>query len=179
MAVAQLHVLDPEMLLLGAPERLREQRPAGGLEGELAATRLEGRAVDADDVAQVEVGEGVEGLLAEDVALGVHLELAAAIGDVEEGGAAVAATPGQAAGDAVGLIRLLARLEVAVRGVDVFDRHDAVELVRIRVDPLLAQALELRPAVVHGPDAIDAVRGLAPPVPRATWPVGVASVRSW
>jgi hypothetical protein len=34
--------------------------------------------------------------------------------------------------------------------VDLLDGRDPVELVRERVDPLLTQALELRPAVVHG-----------------------------
>ena len=88
--------------------------------------------------------ERLERLVAEHVLARVHLDPAGAVDQVEEGGAAVPAAGGQPAGDAVGGVGLLARLEVAVRGVDGRDRHDALERVRERVDPLLAQALELR-----------------------------------
>ena len=79
---------------------------------------------------------------------GVHLDPAGAVDQVEERGPAVAAAGGQPAGDAVGGVGLLARLEVVVGGVHRRDRRDARERVRERVDALLAQALELGAAVV-------------------------------
>jgi len=96
------------------------------------------------------VGEGLEGLLAEHVALGVDLELSRAIDHVQEGRAPVTAAPGQTTGDAVRAVGLVARVEGVVRLMDLRDRDDTVELVRKGVEALFAQALELRPAVVHG-----------------------------
>ena len=92
-------------------------------EAQLAAARLEGGAVDADQVADVERREGVEGLGTEDIPLGVDLELAAAVDEIEEGRAAVAAPRRHAAGYAVVLVGLLAGLEVVVGGVDSCDRR--------------------------------------------------------
>ena len=60
----------------------------------------------------------------------------------------MAAAGGEPPGDPVCLVGLLARLEVAVRRMDRLHRHDAVELVRERVDALGAKALELGPAIV-------------------------------
>ena len=59
----------------------------------------------------------LEGLLAQDVALGLELELPGAVDQVEERGAAVAAPGGHAPGDPVGRVGLLAGLERVVRGV--------------------------------------------------------------
>ena len=83
----------------------------------------------------------------------MQLELAATVDQVHEGGAAVSTTSTEAAGNAVRGRGFLARLQAVVLGVDVGDRCDAIELVREGVDPLLAQALELRPAIVHGAKA--------------------------
>jgi hypothetical protein len=55
----------------------------------------------------------------------------------------VAAAGGQAAGDAVGGLGLVARLQVVVRSVDGLDRDDVRERVRVRVDALLAEAVGL------------------------------------
>ena len=78
----------------------------------------------------------------------MDLELAAAVDQVDERGAAVTAAGAQAAGDAVRDVGLLTGLEFAVGGDDLGNRRDATELVRERVDALLAQAVELRPPVV-------------------------------
>ena len=136
VAVAGLDVLEPMELLRRRAQRLRQQRPAGHGQRQLAAARLEGRAVDADQVAEVERHEAVEGLLAERVAARMELEAAGAVDQVEEGGAAMAAARGQPARHAVGSARLLARLETFVRLADRRDRHDPVEVVRERIDAL-------------------------------------------
>ena len=49
-----------------------------------AAPRRQRRALDADDVAEVEVDQQLEGLLAEQVLAGMKLNLAAAVAQVEE-----------------------------------------------------------------------------------------------
>ena len=98
------------------------------------------------------------------------LELAAAVDDVQERGAAVAAPRGHAAGDAVLLVGLLARLEGVMSGVDVRDRRYALKLMRERIDALLAQALQLGAPVVNRRGVVHAAGGY--------WPGG-ASARSW
>ncbi len=71
-------------------------------QGQLAAAPgRQRRSLDADDVAEVEVDEKLEGLGAEQVLAGVELDLPAAVAKVEEGGLAVAAAGDDAAGDAV------------------------------------------------------------------------------
>jgi hypothetical protein len=54
VAVARLDVLEPVVLLRDVAQRLGEQLPAGHEQAELTAARLERRAVDADQVADVE-----------------------------------------------------------------------------------------------------------------------------
>src|SRR5919107_4068461 len=149
MAVARLYVLDSVVLLGHPSQALGQQFPVAYEQGQLAAPGLEGRAVHADHVAYIERSEQLEGFAPQDVELGLDLQLARAVDHVDEGSAAMAAASQHPAGYPVGGVGLLAGLEVVVGGVDASDRHDAVELVREGVDPLLAQALELGPAVVH------------------------------
>src|ERR687896_2109122 len=150
MAIPSLYVLDAVVLLGHLPEGLRQQLPITDEQAELAAPGLEGRAVNADQVADVQGSQQLEGFAPQHVALGVQLDLAAAVDQVEEGRASLAATGGQAARQAIRRVGFLACLEVVVGSVNLLDRRDPVELVRERVDPLLTQALELRPAGVHG-----------------------------
>ena len=77
-----------------------------------AAARLERGAVDADQVADVERDEPVERLLAEHVALGVKLDLALAVDQIDEGGAALIAAGDHAAGHPICPIRLLSGFEI-------------------------------------------------------------------
>ena len=153
MAVARLYVLDSVVLLGHLPQALRQQLPVAHEQGQLASPGLERRAVHADQVADIQGSQQLEGFAPQDVALGLDLELAGAVDHVEERRAAVAAAGRHAAGYPVPGVGLLARLEIVVGGVHLRDRHDAVELVREGVDPLLAQALELGPPVVHVADA--------------------------
>ena len=72
-------------------QRLGEQRRLAHRERQLAALGHVEVAVDADDVADVEVLDPPEGLLAEVVDPGVGLDRAGQVADVEEDGLAVAA----------------------------------------------------------------------------------------
>ena len=62
------------------------------------------------------VDHPVEGLVAEDVPLGVELELALAVHEVDERGAALVAPRDHPPGHAIGAVALLARLEVVHDG---------------------------------------------------------------
>jgi hypothetical protein len=129
-------------------QRLGEQGPFVDPQGQLPAAGLEHGAVDPDQVPNVDVQQAIERLVADDVAPGVELDAAGAVGQVEEGRLPVAAAGGQPAGDAVALLGLLAGFEGVVRGVDLLDRRDALELVRVRVDALLAQVVGLGAALL-------------------------------
>ena len=99
-----------------------------------AAAGRHRRALDADDVADVEVDEELVGLRAEQVLAGVELDLAAAVAEVEEAGLAVAAAADDPAGDAVAGLGLDARRQALVRGAHLGDVLAFVEAVRERVD---------------------------------------------
>ena len=75
----------------------------------------------------------------------MDLDLPGAVAEVEERGLAVPAAGGHPAGDAVGGVGLLAGGEALVRSPDLGDLGAVGVLVRERLDPRLAQALELRP----------------------------------
>ena len=79
----------------------------------------------------------------------MDLEAARAVHHIEEGGAAVPAARREPAGHAICALGLLPVLEARVLRVHALDRNDALELVREGVDPVGAQAFELRATVVH------------------------------
>src|SRR5205807_2753257 len=92
--------------------------------------------------------EPLEGLVPEHIGAGMQLDSARSVDEVEERRLAVAAAGGQATRDPIAGVRLLARVEVVVRGVDLRDRPDARVRVREGFDALLAQAGQLGPAVL-------------------------------
>ena len=101
----------------------RAQRLGEDLEGlqaqrELALVTAHRGAAHTEQVAQVELEQALEGLLAEHVEARVQLDLPAAIDEVEEGGLALAAARGEAPGDTVDGVGFLAGDEVleAARG---------------------------------------------------------------
>ncbi len=103
-------------------------------------------ALDSDRVADVELLDPPEGLLAELVAAGVGLDLAAQVADVEEGGLAVAAPADQPPGDPVAVLGVLA-LAQRLRVVGGQDVADLVALGpaarRVGVDAFGPQLLQL------------------------------------
>jgi hypothetical protein len=146
MPVSGLDVLDSVVLLRHRPQRLGQQRPVGDQQAQLAASSLEGGPVHPENVAEVERDEALERLLTQHVPLGVQLKLPVAVDEVYERGTALVAPCDHAPGDSVGAVGFLTRLEIVDdgRGGD-----HALELVRKGVDPLRAQALELRPPIIH------------------------------
>ena len=126
-------------------QRLRQHREVLDADRQLAAARHEHHAVDPDDVAEVELEQQVHPLLAEQVALGLQLDAPRAVVEVQERHPALAAARMQAPGEPVARLGLRPRLEPLVLRTHARDRLDALERVRERVDPLLAQAIELGP----------------------------------
>ena len=112
MPVARLDVLESVVLLGDVAQRLREQLPVRDQQAQLAAAGLERGPVDADQVADVERDEPVEGFLAEHIALRVELELALAVDQVDEGGAALVAAGDHSAGHPVCAIGLLPGFQI-------------------------------------------------------------------
>jgi len=153
VAVARLCVLDSEVFLGHFPQALRQQLPVAHEQGQLTSPGLERSAVHADQVADIQGSQQLEGFAPQDVPLRLDLQLARPVHDVDEGCAPVPAPSRHPAGYPVLGIGLLAWLQPVVLRVDSLDRHDPVELVRKGVDSLLAQALELGPAIVHFADA--------------------------
>jgi hypothetical protein len=124
-------------------QALGQQLEALDAQRELAALGAEGEPVDAHDVAEVEVEEPRHRLLAEDVDLGLQLEAARPVVEVQEGHLALAAAGVQAAGHAIARLGVLPGGQALVLGVHEGDRLDARERVRERLDAVGAQALEL------------------------------------
>ena len=145
MAKARLDVLQAVELVRRRAQALGQQLEALHAQRQLTAARAEGHAVDADDVAEVEVEQAGHRLLAEHVGTGLQLYAPGAIVEVEEGHLALPAAGVQAPGDAVVRVGVLAGRQLGVRGVDGADRHHAREGVRERLDAVRAESLELRP----------------------------------
>jgi hypothetical protein len=101
------------------------------------------RPLGADDVAEVEVDEQREGLLAEQVLTGVQLDPAAAVAEIEEAGLAVAAAGDDATGNAVARVGLHTRRQPLVGGPHLGDVLALGELVRKRLDAGVPDATEL------------------------------------
>ncbi len=112
------------MLVGRRAQGLAEDLKAVHAQGELAVARAQRRAVDAEQVAEVEREQLLERVRAEHVRARVQLDLAAAVDQVEERGLAGAAAGGDAPGDAMGVLGLLADLQVLVGGAHVSDRLD-------------------------------------------------------
>jgi hypothetical protein len=88
------------MVLLGhRPQALGQRPPLAHAQAELAAAAAEHVAVHRHDIAQVAVRDGREPLLAERVQRRVQLQLAGAVGQVEEDRLAVAAAAADPARD--------------------------------------------------------------------------------
>ena len=147
VAVARLDVRQAVVLVGRRAQRLAEHLELLDAQRHLAVAAAHRRAVDADQVAEVERRQQLEALLAEDVHAGVQLDLAGAIDEVEERGLAGAAARGDASRDAVALVGFLAGLQVLVGGQDRVDRLDARERVRERARVGFAHALGLRAAL--------------------------------
>ena len=134
------------MLLGRRPQRLGEQRDVLERDRQLAGAGADDRAVGADQVAEVEVRQAAELLLAEHVLPAEQLDAPGAVDEVEERGLALPAARGDAAGHADAHVGLTAGLEVVVALARLRDRDDAVELVRERVDARGADLLQLAPS---------------------------------
>jgi hypothetical protein len=107
----------------------------------------------------------------------VQLDLAAAIAEVEEAGLAVTAAGDQAAGDAVARLGLDPRRQPLVGGAHLGDVLAPGELVRKRLDPRVANPLQLLAAVAKYVGELRLVGGLAHQ--RASLSTTVRPSRSW
>ena len=149
-AVARLDVGQAVVLVRRRAQRLGEHLKAVDAQRQLAAAGAHGGAVDADQVAEVERCQPREGLLAEHVKARVQLDLAGAVDEVEERGLARTAPRGDAPGDAMVLLGLLAGLQMLVGVEDRRDRLDVRERVGERAPGrtrAAARALARRSAI--------------------------------
>ncbi len=150
LAVTGLDVLEAVELVGRWPQALCQQAPVVDRQRELAAApRRQRRPLDPDEVAEVEVDEQLERVGAEQILAGVQLDLAAAVAEVDEAGLAVAAAADDPAGDAVTRLGLHARRQALVGRPHLGDVLAFGELVRERLDPRLAQALQLLAPVLE------------------------------
>ena len=114
-----------------------------------AAAGRHRRPLGADDVAEVEIDQQLVGLLPEHVLPGVQLDLAAAVPEVEEAGLAVAAAGDDPPRDPVPRVGLRSRLQPLVRRSHLGNVLTPGELVRKRLDPRLADPLQLLAPVLE------------------------------
>ena len=142
-ALAELDVLQAVVLVRRRPERLGEHLEVLHAEGELAPAGAEGEAVDPQQVAEVERREPLKGLLPHEVAARVELDSPGAVLQVQERRSAHVPSGDQAAGDAVGLVALLAVSQAFVTVAHAGDRLDADKRVRELAALGLAQASRL------------------------------------
>jgi hypothetical protein len=148
--IAGLDVLEPMELVRRRQQRLREQRPTGRAQRQLAAARLEGCAVDPDQVAEVERRQRVERLLSQHVPLRLDLDPPRAVDDVEESLAPMPSPRRQPARDAIRGIGLGPILQIPVRLAHDFGGDYAWVGMRERIHALRTQALQfLTPVVAH------------------------------
>ncbi len=148
LAVAGLDVLEAVELVGRRAQALGQQPPVVDRQRELAAAPGRQRgALDADDVAEVEIDQQLVGLLAEQVLAGVQLDLAAAVAQVEEAGLAVAPSADEPPRDPVARLGLDPRRQPLVRRPHLADVLSLGELRRKRIDPRLPQPLQLLPPV--------------------------------
>ena len=145
VAEARLHVGQPVVLLGRRAQRLGEQLPVVELQRQLAAAGAEDGALGAEQVAEVEVEQRAQRLLAEHVHARVQLHAPGAVVEVEEGRLALAAAGVQAPGDAHAVVGLVACLERLVRRLGLGDRAHPRVGVGERLDAVLPERLELAP----------------------------------
>ncbi len=127
---------------------LGQQRDLGGAHGDLALLGAEDHALDAHDIAHVQLAALGEGLGAQLVHLEIELDPTGAVLEVGEDGLAHAALAHQAAGDGHALV--LQRVKVGLDGLGVVGHVIPGELERIL--PGLLQLLQL---FVSDPDLVD------------------------
>ena len=130
-------------------QRLGQQRELAHRDRQLAALGDVDRPLDPDQVADVELLDTLEELVAEGVAAGVPLDRAGDVADVEEDRLAVAPLAGHPAHHPVGELLVLAlpqRLRV-VGGLDVLGVGAAFEGVRVGIDAGRAEPLDLGAAL--------------------------------
>jgi hypothetical protein len=139
---------------LAGGERLGQDGEALDLHADLAGAGLEEGALDADEVGQVEVLEDLEAFVAEGLLLGVDLDAAGDVLQVEELALAHVAMGGDAAGDGDGvafgefaLLELLPCFAAADAGGEpVAERENAFGLQRAE---LAAALFDERVGVFH------------------------------
>jgi hypothetical protein len=101
LAVPGLAVLETVEFLRQGAHRLGEQRPRVGKYGQLASAGAEDVALHPDDVADVEVSQTLEGLVAQSIEVAVDLEVVPAVTEREEDRLAVLAATHDPAGHLV------------------------------------------------------------------------------
>ena len=149
LPVAGLDVLQAVALLGRRAERLGQQGPRFDRQRELAAPSAEHPSFTADDVAQVEIGERAEGLLAQAVDAPVDLQVVPAVTKGEKGRLAVLAPAHHPAGDAEAVLGLFARGQVTVGGDDLAGRRPRLVAARVRVDTRRPETVDLGGLLAH------------------------------
>jgi hypothetical protein len=147
-AVARLDVLEAVKLVRRRAKALGQEAPVVDRQRELTAPpRRQRRALDPDEVAEVEVDQDAIGLLAEQVLARMQLELPGRVAQVEKAGLAVTPSADQTTGHPMPRLRLHPRRQPLVRHPHVPDVLAFRELRRKGLNPGLAQSLELLPPV--------------------------------
>ena len=147
LPVADLGVLEAVPLAGRRAQGLGKDDEGVRLDGGLAGARAEQGPGDADEVREVEVLEDVEGVVAEGLLLGVHLDAAGDVLEVHELGLAHVAVGGDAAGDADGRALLKgAVLEGLAGGAAA---RAGRELVAEGIDAPRLKRGELGPSLLH------------------------------
>jgi len=114
-----------------------------------AAPRRQRRSLRADEVAEVEIDQQLERLLAELVRGGMELNLTAAIAQIEKGRLAVAAPSDDPPSDPVPGIRLNPGRQPLVSRANLPNLLPFLKRMRKRIDPNLANPLQLLPPVAE------------------------------
>ncbi len=148
LAVAQsrLDVGQPVVLVGQRTQRLGQHGDRLHEQRQLAPAGAEDRTLDADQVAEVQCADQLELRLVEHVRACVQLEPAAAVDQVEKGALTLPAPRGHATGEPEAQLGVLAGRQLGELRANLADRRDARERVRIRVEPVLAEPLELTQA---------------------------------
>ena len=131
------------MLVGRRPEGFRQHRETVNAQCELPAARGERRAIDSEQVAEIKAQQPLEGLVAQHVALGLQLDPAGPVDEVEKGHLALPAPGRQAPGDPVRGVGLLAVCQPFVSRADGRHRLHRFERRREGIDSARAQLLEL------------------------------------
>ena len=141
LAVAQLDIGEPVILLGERPQRFCEQRDFRRVDRQFAAWRAAHEALDADQIANVEQAHERELLGREMILVAEDLDLARGIVQVDEH--AAVAHRADAAGDPHALLGLGASRQIGVAGFELGRFGGAGEADRIGVDAERLQCREL------------------------------------